>query len=182
MCEPPGPSNFYYHDPHLCLLSGPAKATELHPSLKLVLPPPRQPTIRIASSSSAAREKQKQKQKRISRSLASAKSRSMNRRRIAADRAISQVPPGWPSRTLSVDVLALCKEPLLATRGSQALAPSLPSELVGARQVENFPLKLKHASLFSLKGTYPSIWVKYGYVISLSLVVFSPCRCYLEIL
>ncbi|CAJ1421395.1 unnamed protein product [Effrenium voratum] len=29
------------------------------------------------------------------------------------------VPPGWPSRTLSVDVLALCKEPLLATRGSQ---------------------------------------------------------------
>eukprot|EP00913_Durusdinium_trenchii_P033663 g31513.t1 len=29
------------------------------------------------------------------------------------------VPEGSPSRTLSVDVLALCKVPLLATRGSQ---------------------------------------------------------------
>ena len=38
----------------------------------------------------------------------------------------SEVPEGSPSRTLSVDVLALCKVPLLATRGSQALVELEP--------------------------------------------------------
>jgi hypothetical protein len=40
----------------------------------------------------------------------------------------SEVPEGSPSRTLSVDVLALCKVPLLATRGSQALVELEPRE------------------------------------------------------